>query len=509
MSLKLSSLGYYLSAFICGGLLPLAFAPVYLYGLSIICPAVLLGLWLKASPRQAAWLGFVFGLGFFGVGISWVINSIYLYGNTNLFIAILITALFVATLALFFAIPGYLLQKCFGHRAIPKVLLVFPSLWALFEWIRSWILSGFPWLLLGHSAVSSPLAGMAPIVGVYGLSFLLTLASGLLLIASLPQLSCGTTNKLSWQKSNIAGFSLLLLIALCYSSNQLHWGSDHGAPLRTSLVQGNIPQNMRWDPTQVSNILERYQDLSAGLWSSRLIVWPEAAIPLTPTQGSVFYHNLDQRALSHQSTVLFGLPIEQHNTYYNGVMTLGANQGVYTKRHLVPFGEYVPFENQLRGLIGFFNLPMSSFLAGKLVQPLLQVEHIPIGSFICYEVAYNTLLRQDVPQAELLVTVSDDDWFGRSLAPWQHLQIAQFQAAASARPMIFASNSGSSAFIDAQGQIEVSLPLFIAGSIMHTVQPKTGSTPWVWLGDTPFLLFDALLLCLAYYLGHRPLAKHK
>ncbi len=488
----------YFIAVIAGGLLPLAFSPSHLFWLSIVCPAALISLWLNSTPKKASGIGFLFGLSFFGVGTSWIFNSIYVFGNTNLFIAFIITLAFVSVLASFFALNGYLVQKYFTSLSIAKILLVFPSLWVLLEWLRSWILTGFPWLLLGHSAVPSPLSGLAPIIGVYGLSFFLLVLSGLLVLAANPRLTNPKGDTVNWAKSNLAGFALLILIALANGSHYLHWTIKNSELLRTSIVQGNIAQELRWNPTEVQAIIQRYQSLSQPLTHSQLIVWPEAAIPLTPNQAPQLYADFTKVAMDQQSALLLGAPIQVNSHYYNGVLALGMGTGRYFKRHLVPFGEYIPFEQQLRGLIGFFNLPMSDLLAGELTQPLITVKGIPAGVFVCYEIAYNALLRQDLPQAQFLVTVSDDAWFGHSFAPWQHLQIAQFQAAATSRSMIFASNTGSSAFIDANGTIALRIPPDIAGSATFDVRPEQGATPWVTLGDKPFLWLMVVLLAWAY-----------
>lgn len=489
----------YVAALLSGGVLALAFAPIHAFWLSIVSPAFLLLLWQNSSVKRVTAIAFIYGLGFFGVGASWVFNSIFVFGNTGLLLAVTITALFVVVLAVFFAIQGFLWQKLFPKTSYLKILVAFPCLWVISEWLRSWILSGFPWLLLGHSAVPSPLAGMAPIVGVYGISFILLFLAGLLTIAALPQLVEKPNHGIRWQKSNLAGLALLLIFGLCALSKNLHWIKAQHTPMQASLIQGNVPQNLRWDPSQIQAIIDRYTRLSQHSGAVDWIVWPEAAIPLTLQQGTAVYSAFNRQNQRTHSTLLLGLPMQQGKDYFNAAMTLGIDHGFYYKRHLVPFGEYVPFENQLRGLIGFFDLPMSNFLAGAAKQNLLTIKGTPIGVFICYEVAYNTLLRNDLPKAEVLVTISDDDWFGRSFAPWQHLQIAQFQAAASARPMLFASNSGSSAFIDPYGNIEASLTPYIAASLTHTVQPVSGTTPWVWLGDTPIIALMCLLLVLAYW----------
>lgn len=493
------------SAVLIGSVLPLAFAPTQAFWLAVLCPAALLFLCLDVTVPQACLIGFSFGLGFFGVGASWIFHSIYIFGNTPLLIAALITLLFVATLALFFVGQCYALQRFFPTTSGVKILLAFPCLWVLFEWLRSWVLSGFPWLLLGHSAVSSPLAGMAPLVGVYGLSFVFTVSAGLLLMACLPRLTC-PTHPSNWGKSNLAGFALLFLMAACHLSAYIPWTHPSGPTLRSSIVQGNVPQDLRWNPAHVKAILQHYQSLTEPLLGqSQLIVWPEAAIPLTLQQAYPFYQQWQQAMQSHHSTLVLGLPVLRDQVYYNAAMTLGAKQAFYYKRHLVPFGEYVPFEQQLRGLIGFFNLPMSDMAPGDRHQALLMADKLPLGVFICYEIAYNALVQHDAATAQVLLTISDDDWFGHSLAPWQHLQIAQFQAAASARPLIFASNSGSSAFIDQRGRITASLPPFMAGTVSFDVQPVTGTTLWVYVSDTPYLILMGVLLLLAYALQKKGL----
>lgn len=490
-------------ALLAGAVLPLAFAPFGFYPLAILAPAILLWTWLSATPRQAFWRGFLFGLGFFGVGASWVFVSIHQFGDTNIFLAGIITGLFVSILALFPAVNGYVITRFFRENTVSKLCLAFPSTWVLLEWIRSWFFTGFPWLFLGASQVNSPLHGFAPLVGEYGLSFIVALCSGLLV--AMFQFT-RTSNK--W-KIFLPG---LLIIAIILSSNllaRIPWTQRAGNPLTVTLVQGNIPQQIKWNPEYLKMILDRYLLLSKNQWHSQILVWPEAAIPWLLQDTTEFIKNLDETAKQNHSIFISGIPIKDGFDYYNGVIARGIGQGTYYKRHLVPFGEYVPLESWLRGLIGFFDIPMSNFSPGPATQPNFKMPGFEIAPFVCYEIAYPELVYSTLPQANILLTVSNDAWFGHSFAPAQHLQIAQLRALETGRYHLFSNNTGVSAIINPQGVIEAASPAFEATVLKGTVQKMTGITPIVWLGIMPILLFISGLLGIAGWLEWRRAVQSK
>lgn len=485
-----------LIALFSGIALVFAFSPTHIIWLAILAPAALYGVLNKHKPWRATQLGFIFGFGFFATGVSWVFVSIYYFGGTSFWISLLLTLFFVCVLACLFALLGFTLQKFFPTHHVSKILLVYPALWVLCEALRSWLFTGFPWLLLGQSTVNSVFAGLPPIFGAYGTSYWLVLISGLFFMASVPEYRHSTPH--SARLANLSLLSLVILFAGVYGLSTIHWSNALKQPLHVSLVQGNIPQNLRWDTEQVHHILSTYQSLSEGHNHSDLIVWPEGAIPLATYQVSQFLQQLNMELTKTHGALITGIPYATPNNVYNAVISLGDAQGFYFKRHLVPFGEYVPFEKKLRGIIRFFDLPMSNFSEGLLHQSLITIHHIPLGIYLCYEVAYSQVIRADLPKAAVLVTLSDDAWFGRSLAPWQHLQIGQFAALETGRPMLFVGNDGITAIINAQGQLQSLLPQHTANVLDGTVTPYVGLTPWVRIGDRPYLLIMLIGLVLCY-----------
>jgi apolipoprotein N-acyltransferase len=471
---------------IAGSLLPLAFAPFEFYPLAIICPAVLLWLWLHGTTKQAFWRGYLFGLGFFGVGVSWVYISIHQFGGANIALAFFITALMIGFLALFPATQGYLLTRFFSRN---NIFLAFPALWVLLEWLRSWIFTGFPWLLLGASQTPSPLRGFAPLIGEYGLAFLVTLSSALLVLIII--------NKKFLYRLFII-FLLLLIWLSGFFLTKIHWTQPQGKPIKVALVQGDIPQQLKWTPEYVQLTLQRYYQFTQQHWDSDLIIWPETAVPLLQTQAQDFLSRIDREAKQHHATLITGIPIQQNFNYYNAMMVLGKGQGVYLKRHLVPFGEYVPLLDWLGGVLGFLNIPMSDLSAGPLQQPLLQADSFTIAPFVCYEIVYEQLALQDLPKANLLITVSNDAWFGHSFAAAQHLQIGQLRALETGRYHLFVTNSGITAIIDPQGKIQAALPSFQSAVLTGVIQPMIGVTPIAEMGIIPVIVLMFVLLIVVF-----------
>lgn len=478
----------FLSSFIAGAIFPLAFAPLGIYQFAVISFLLLLFTWETATPKQTFLQGLYYGLGAFGVGVSWVYISIHDYGNTNFILSGIITALFVLILSLFPAFAGYCLNHFFPQNKTTKWIIAFPTLWVLFEWIRSWLFTGFPWLLAGYSQTNSLLHNYAPIIGIYGVSFLVALCSALLFIF------IKTSHRL------FSGILIFLIWIGGWGLSNIHWSTPIGKPITISLIQGNIPQSIKWDPEQARQSLEIYQNFTSNHWSSDLIIWPETAITFLLPDATSFLEQLDQEALKNHSAIIAGIPIFHQNKYYNGLVVLGDGKGQYIKRHLVPFGEYVPLQNLLRGLIGFLDLPMSDLSPGLNKQAILKIKNFSAAAFICYEVAYSDLLRSNLPEANILMTLSNDTWFGHSIALGQHRQIAQFAAQATGRYMLVATNSGETVIIDSQGIILEKIPAFSAGVLTGTAQIMQGITPWVKIGNTPII---ALLFALLFFVRLR------
>lgn len=487
-----------LIALLAGASLPLAFAPFYLFPLAVLAPALLLYCWLHAKPTSAFWYGLIYGIGYFGIGVSWVYISMHRFGEMPVPLACLLTLLFVLVLALFPALQGYLLKRYFSKLTYSKILLAFPATSALFDWIRSWLLSGFPWLLLGYSQTNSPLKGFAPIVGEYGLSFIITLTSALLVLCGLYLQARARLVKC------LLPLGLILIIWLAGAGlTKINWTKPTGKPITVSLVQGNVPQQLKWQPEFLQPTLDRYLSLTEQHWHSDLIIWPEAAVPIAYQYAQDFIAALDEKAKQHHTRMLFGIPeIADAEHFYNALYIVGQGSGHYYKRQLVPFGEYLPFGSLLEWLMDYWHIPVSTMLSGNLQQAALKANGFNIAPFICYEIAYAYLIELIPENTDFLVTVSNDAWFGESFAPAQHLQIVQFRALTTGRSALVSTNNGVTAIIDEHGNVVNKLPQFTTGVLTGEIIARHGQTPLLIIKNTTVITLLWLALILAYWLRH-------
>lgn len=478
-----------------GALTVLAFAPFSLYPLALLGPLLLLWLWRDASPRFGFQSGWAYGIGLLGFGVFWLHISIDQFGNMGSVAAIAITLLFVLAIALYYGLVGWLTVRLWRNSA-GWLFGVIPSLWVLGEWLRGWVFTGFPWLLLGYSQIDSPLSGYAPLLGVYGVSWLLLLSVVLLLCL----LSRAATGRL-WLVGGLAllwGGGMLL--------NLVSWTEPAGPPLRVSLIQGNVAQAVKWQRDSLRPTLELYTDLTRQQWQSDLIIWPETAVPAFAHQVEEgFLQPLMKEALANRSALLIGIPEwdTESGAYYNSMISLGEVRGSYAKRHLVPFGEFMPLKAWLRPLIDWLQIPMSDFTPGHAVQPLLRVAGYLAGISICYEDAFGEEVAEALPQAAFLVNASNDAWFGDSLAPRQHLEIARMRALETGRYLLRATNTGISALIDPKGRVPAASPAFQQHVLSGEIIPMQGVTPYVRVGNWAVVLFSILMVGMALIISGR------
>lgn len=479
----------YLFSFLIGALLVAAFSPINMSFLAWCLPVALMAMWFHVPARQAMFCALSFSVGFFGVGISWVFISIHRYGGTDSIIAMLITASFVLLLSTPHMAQAYYLQRYFNKNTIYKILGLFPATWVIAEWLRDWLFTGFPWLYLASSQTDGLFKGFLPVLGSFGTSGLMVFSAGLLYLFFARS-----------GKRRIVYLAIFLLtISISLSVRGVDWTRPVGKPLNISLLQGNIPQSLKWDPNNVNLSLERYWELTKQQPKHQMIIWPENSVPLPAPYASEYLAKIDHYARTKQQSIALGIPIPAGDDYFNSMLVLGTSHGIYHKQHLVPFGEYVPFENLLRGLIDFFDLPMSEFIPGESHQALIDLQHVPVAPFICYEIAYSSLVRNDMPQAQLLLVISDDAWFGDSLAPWQHLQIEQVQAISTGRDLISTTNNGVTAILSYRGAIIEQAPRDVPYALMGQVQPRDGATPWVILGNWPWIMLAFLILAFGIF----------
>jgi apolipoprotein N-acyltransferase len=506
----------FILAFALGGVTVLGFAPFYLFPLPIVTLALLIRLWkAQAAPRRAASVGFAFGLGLFLCGVSWVYVSLHDFGAMPAPLAAGATLLFCVYLALFPALAGYL----FAATSLPdgvRLALFLPAVWTLLEWTRGWLFTGFPWLATGYSQVtSSPLAGYAPVLGIYGVTLATVASAGLIVILwtrltgrdESGRMTAGKTPKQASSRSSLILYStFLILLAIWlggWALKQVAWTHPVGAPVQVSLLQGDIPQDLKWREDHVKTTLESYRSLAEAS-DSRLIILPETALPLfLQDVPSEYLQQLAAHARKNHGDILIGVPEKlPGGEYFNSVFSFGAAPTQsYRKSHLVPFGEYIPLRPLLGRVVAMLAIPLQDFSRGAEVQQPLSVAGQRVAINICYEDAFGEEIIRQLPQASLLVNVSNVAWFGRSIAPRQHLQISQARALETGRYMLRATNTGVTAVIDQRGKVVASAPEFATATVTYPVQGYQGMTPYVRWGNAVVLVLVMVLLATA--LGRR------
>jgi apolipoprotein N-acyltransferase len=490
----------------CAGLLAVSgFAPFSLFPLSVLALAMLFVQWRHAHGKwMAARLGFAFGLGLFSAGIGWLYVALHDYGGMPMLLAATAIALFASLLALFPATVGYAqarLRSRFGGRegmdAGIALVLLLPALWVLLEWLRGLLLTGFPWLLMGYTQVAaSPLAGYAPLFGVYGVTLTVAISAGILALLWQER----------WNKAGKRALGILLALWLGGAALQaVEWTAPEGEAVKVSLLQGNVGQSVKFAESSLVNTLETYRRLAQGS-DARLIVMPETALPILREEFPETYASLlRNHARQNAGDMLIGLFERERGLYYNSVVSLGsAESQSYRKNHLVPFGEFIPLRPVLGWLINdLLHIPMSDQARGGERQQVLRVGGQKVAVDICYEDVFGEEIIRYLPEATLLVNVTNDAWYGKSHAAMQHNQISQMRALETGRMMLRATNTGVTSIIDAHGKIVQMLPQHEEGVLTGMVQGYSGSTPYVRWGNAAMLGLIALMLAAAWRLRHR------
>ncbi|MBF7072543.1 apolipoprotein N-acyltransferase [Glaciecola sp. MH2013] len=498
--------------FLLGASNTLAFAPFNLWWL----PYISFSLWFylhHISEGKHFKLAWCFAFGYFGAGISWVHVSIADHGGLPLVVSIGMMVALCSYLAVFFASAIWVTNKYISKRLWP---LVIPFAWLLIEWCRAHFLTGFPWLSIGYSQLHGGLTGWLPIVGEVGVSAFLILIT----------LSIGQNFRI--QKNTIGvkvnGLNSIVLFVLFIASswvlNQYHWATLNGESKLVTMVQGNIEQTMRWVPEQDLPTMNKYLALTEAHWNSDIIIWPEAAIPKLEIKAVDFLAALDLKARDSDTALITGIVDYQYanDKIYNSLLSLGNNENGqstlpyryghnnrFSKHHLLPIGEFVPFQSVLRELAPIFDLPMSSFSRGDYVQRNLASNGLKMAPAICFEIAFpKQILANLFDDTDLIVTVSNDAWFGNSHGPHQHLEIAQVRAKEFGLPVLRATNNGLTAFIDHRGNIQKQATQFEASTITQKVSLVSGYTPYRRLGNIPIYAFFGLLFIVAILIQRKP-----
>jgi apolipoprotein N-acyltransferase len=475
-----------------GVALSLAFAPFDQWWLALAAPALLMALWARSPrPGDGAWLGFCFGLGLYASGTWWLYISIRGFGQAPIVVAIAVMLALVLIMAAYQALLGYVVCRWLEPRSLAARLLWMPAAWVLLEWWRGWFLTGFPWLSLGYSQTDTWLAGLAPVGGVPLITLALLVGAGAVLSLA--------------QERGVARAVALVALVLPWTSGlalrPVEWTRPAGAARTVAIVQGAIPQDMKWLASNEQNVLDTYEQRHREALGADLIVWPESALPDVANRYSGYISSVWSAARSRGSHVLMGvMRVEaaegaEEDRYYNSLLALGADDpAFYDKRQLVPFGEFFPVPGFVRSWLRLMNLPYSDFTVGGRHQQPFDLAGMKLSASICYEDAYPALLRRETLAAQALVTVTNDAWFGRSPARYQHLQISRMRALEARRYLLRAANDGVSAVVAPDGQIEVRAREFESLVLRGQFTPRAGATPYLAVGNLPVLGLALLLL---------------
>jgi apolipoprotein N-acyltransferase len=448
---------------------------------------------LPLTIRKSAIYGWLVGFGLFASGASWIYVSINTYGNAPPILAGILTFIFVAGLGLFhalvFALFAWLKNDNWTLNA-----LTFSGLWLLGDGLRSVFLTGFPWLFLGDAHLASPLTDWIPVIGAYGVTFIVVLTGCVMsLITSMPSMPM--------KKCLVSGLIVIWLGGTAL--NAINWTEDTGESLSVAMIQSNIPQQLKWSSAQKPKTIDLLINTTKEHYDKDLIIWPETALPILYSQAVPLLKTLGKEAADSNTSIITGIPYQawdrkaRRSIMHNSVISFGTGSGINHKQKLVPFGEYVPLQKYLRGLIAFFDLPMSNFQKGDANQALLTAGNYHFAPFICYEVVYADFVAQRAENADFLLTISNDSWFGKSIGPLQHLALAQVRALENGRYMLRSTNNGVTAIINEKGHIAARAEQFILTTLTGEVKIIKGETPYTRFGSSPIFSLACFLVLIA------------
>jgi apolipoprotein N-acyltransferase len=484
-----------LIALLSGLVFPFAIAPFFIWPIAILSLVGLLFCLHNSSAKEAAIRTWLFGFGKFSVGVSWIYVSMHDHGGTPAVLAILMVGLFAAFLATFPALFMVFFQRFYNQTYNKPIMsiLAFAALWFIYEWFRSGFLTGFPWLFAGDAQLYTWLNGWAPILSVYGLSFFTALTAAAIYHSL---------------RNKQAGYLAFLIVwPIGFLLQSISW-TEVTNDLTVSAVQGNIALEVKWLPEQRIPTFNAYLEQTRQHWDSDLVLWPETAVTALKDRFQSQLDTLNQEAINNKTTLITGIPFRYtqgpfRGEYHNSILAIGMGEGLYHKQKLVPFGEYIPLEKLIRGLLPFFDLPMSSFKQGDKTQELLKIEKdkqlFLIAPFICYEIAYPEFVANMARGSDLLITISNDAWFGDSLGPEQHMAIAQMRALETQRYLLRSTNTGITALVNHKGEILKQLPTNQRATLTALAQTRQGSTPFMLFGLWPLFLTIILILLLGLY----------
>ena len=472
-------------ALVAGAALNCAFAPMNLWPLAYLCPAVLMWVWEGSSARDAAWSGLFFNVGTFAVGTWWLYIGVHGFSGAPAWMAIGLVIGLTGIMAAYHAALGYLSIRWLPLTGAWRALVAVPALWLLVEWLRGWFCSGFPWLSLGYTQTDTWLSGFAPVVGVYGISALLLLGAGALVAL----LRGGARLR------PVAAIVLLAPWPIGWALQHVDWTQPSGPAISVAILQGDVPEDLKWQADNVEPTRVLYTRLNEQVLGARLIIWPEAALPQLANEVGAYLKQLYARASQHGSDIVMGiLRADDNDDYHNSILVLprDGDPTFYDKHHLVPFAEFFPVPSFVRSWLRLMNLPYSDFTPGSADQPAAAAAGTRLALGICYEDAYGTYDLAAVRSAGLLVNVTNDAWFGHSWARFQHFQLGRMRALEAQRPLLRAANDGITAIVGARGEVLAQAESFVPTVLKGTVQPRTGLPPFIRAGNWPIVVLGLL-----------------
>ena len=491
-----------LAAVLVGACNVAAFAPFDLWPLQILALAWLFRQSMRtATLRRAMLIGWLYGFGWAAAGIHWLYISMHTYGGMPAWMAALAVALLAAYLGLYAALTtgaATWLRRRWAASDTTLLLLILPSLWALSEWIRGWLFTGFPWLTSGYAHSIGALAGFAPVTGVYGLSWIAALIAGALVLLLRPASS-----------KKLAALVAVGLLAGGWALKSVQWTSPNGKPISVRLLQGNIAQEMKFSNEALLSSLMMYNDMISAT-PADLIATPETAVPLLPQQLPPDYlERLARFADTSGSHLVVGIPLSDGPGQYTN-SAIGFSRELsgkvyrYDKHHLVPFGEFVP--PGFRWFVDMMHIPLGDMTRGAPLQAAFAVKDQWVLPNICYEDLFGEEIAAQLAgahfsglaPASMLLNLSNIAWFGNSIALPQHLQISQMRALETGRPMLRATNTGATAVITPDGVVSERLLPFSRNTLAATVQGYQGLTPYILLGNKLMLALTLIMLAFAW-----------
>lgn len=487
-----------------GALITLSFAPFDYWLVGLIALSLFAGLLHQQSLRAVMWRSFAFGVGLYAAGVHWIYVSIHNFGGASPLLAGALVLLFACFMALAFCLPFYVYGRWFARHKLALVVAL-PLCWLLGEWLRTWLLTGFPWLFIGYGHLNTWLAGWAPVTGVLGVS---TIAVFTAAVMSQAIINLCTTERKARTNILIPAVCCLLFWFAGNGFKHITWAEPSEQAITVGMVQPNIDQSIKldWSQETVLATLDQLRSMSEEIWHNDWVIWPEAAVPtqLTYHTALPFLEEINTSAAQHNAALFTGVIYDEKKEgqirYYNSIAGLGEGLGFYHKRRLVPFGEYVPLEDYVRGMIEFFDLPTSFINLGPSDQHGLIAHGIRITPAICYEIVYPDLIAQSAKETQVLLNVNNLGWFLDSIQSKQFMQMAQMRALETGRYLIYSTNNGPSAIIDNKGKIQNQSESFKAQTFSGTIYPVKDWTPFMILGSWPLAALGIFVLLGMYFL---------